>query len=137
MTRTSVRAAAAFAGTGMLVGTFLVGVASPAAADVEAKGTCSAGSLWEASADLERGRHDLDFEVKSTTPGQRWRLVVKQNGKRVFSQVRRAVLTDDVPRAEAQWELRRPDDVNARETFTFRAKNLRTGEVCQATLREA
>ncbi len=137
MTRTSARTAVAFTVTGLVVGTTLVGVAGPAAAGVDAKGACSAGSRWEASVDLERRQHELDFEVKSATPGQRWRLVVQHNGKRVYSQVRRAVLTDDVPRAEAQWELRRPDDVNARETFTFRAKNLRTGEVCQATLREA
>ena len=67
-----------------------------------------------------------------------WRLTIRQNGKQVYSQVRRAVRTDDAsPRAEVQWDVMRPDDVNARERFVLRATNLATGEVCRTTLREA
>ena len=130
--------AIAVAGSVALVGTALVAAAAPASADVEAKGSCSGASSWHASLDFEHRKHDLEFEVKTATPGQRWRLTIRQNGKQVYSQVRRAVRTDDAsPRAEVQWDVMRPDDVNARERFVLRATNLATGEVCRTTLREA
>lgn len=122
-----------------LAGGFLVGAAPVAmAADVEARGTCSASSRWEASGELERGRWELEFEVKTAKAGQRWKLTVKQNGSRVASQTTRAVVEDDDGslRAEARWELRRPDHPNEREAFDLKAKNLATGEVCKATIRE-
>ena len=122
-----------------LAGGLLVGAAPGAqAADIETRGTCSATSRWEAAAELERGRWELEFEVKTAKAGQRWKLTVNQNGSRVATQTTRAVMEDDddLLRAEARWELRRSDHTNERETFVLKAKNLVTGEVCKTTLRE-
>ncbi len=122
-----------------LAGGLLVGVAPVAtAADIETRGTCSASSRWEAAGELERGRWELEFEVKTAKAGQRWKLTVKQNGKQVAAQTTRAVMEDDDDslRAEARWELRRADHPNEREAFDLKAKNLVTGEVCKTTLRE-
>jgi len=133
-----VRVCAAGAAAVVLSGAALVGAAPAATADDKATGTCSASSTWESDLELERRTWDLEFEVKTQQPGQRWRLTVMQNGSNVYSQTRRAALEDgdDTPAAEAKWTVRRADHPNMRETFVLRAKNLKTGEVCRATLRE-
>jgi hypothetical protein len=122
----------------MLTGMTVIGAAPAALAGVDDQGRCSATSTWDSSLDLERGRWDLEFEVKTAKAGQRWKLTVKQNGSQVYSQSRRAMMEpdDDTPQAEAKWNIRRADHTNMRETFVLRATNLATGEVCKATLRE-
>lgn len=129
---------AATVAAGTLAAGALVAAAPAASADVEDRGTCTGSSRWEASMDLEHGAFDIEFEVKAAQAGQRWRLTVKQNGTRVYSQTRRAVVEadDDSPRAEARWDVSRANHPNMRETFVLRATNLATGEVCRATLRE-
>ena len=122
----------------VLTGATMIAGAPGALADDKQKGTCSASSRWEADLELERRTFDLEFEVKTRKAGQRWKRTVKQNGSQVYSQTRRAVMEadDDTPMAEASWSVRRSDHPNMRETFVLRAKNLATGEVCTATLRE-
>lgn len=124
------------AAVAVLTGVVAVGVAPAASADVDKRGTCSAASTWTSSLDLERGTFDVEFEVRTATVGQRWKLTVKQNGSRVYTKTRRAKADDDRPGAEVQWELRRSNHPNMPEVFDLRAKNLVTGEVCKTSLRE-
>ena len=70
----------------MLTGMTVIGAAPAALADVDDQGRCSATSTWDSSLDLERGRWDLEFEVKTAKAGQRWKLTVKQNGAQVYNQ---------------------------------------------------
>lgn len=121
--------------TAALAVTTTMSFASPANADVETRGTCSASSTWEA--DLERGfgAYGFDFEVKTAESGQQWRLSVAQNGKRVYANTRTATADVDDRYADVDWELVRPDRPNISDRFELVARNLVTGETCRTTLR--
>lgn len=114
-------------------------IAAPAAsasADVEKRGTCSAGARWEAEAEHDDGGIDVKLEVKSNRVGQSWRGTVSQDGARVHASTRTTVRDDDDDnsyRAKAEWELRRPN-TGGSDRFVLRAVNQSTGEVCRAVL---
>ena len=57
--------AIALATTTMTAGV-VIGVAGPASADVETRGTCTAGSAWEADIEREYGVYGIDFEVETS-----------------------------------------------------------------------
>lgn len=112
-----------------------VGFAVPAAADVETRGTCSAGSGWEADIERDYGVYGIDFEVKTQVAGERWRLTLQQNGRSVYSNTRATVQDFDDRYADVDWEIVRPDRAGTADTFVLTARNTSTGETCRTTLR--
>lgn len=116
-------------------GALLVAGAAPALADVERRGTCSATSTWEADAEREGRYFELDFEVNTQTPGEDWRLVVAQNGKRIYSDTRPATRDFDDRLADVDWSLAARNKSGVRDRFAMTATNQITGERCQVTLR--
>lgn len=112
----------------------LVGAASPASAVTETRGTCSAGSTWEADLERDLGVYGIDFEVTTGAGGQRWRLTVEQNGTRVHGSTR-TTRADDDRYADVDWEVLRPDRAGVRDRFALTAVNAVTGERCATTLR--
>lgn len=113
----------------------VVGLAGPAFADVETRGTCSASSGWEADIEREFRVYGIDFEVKTQNANERWRLTVKQNGKQVYSNTRVTTLDFNDRYADVDWEVVRPDRAGVSDRFVLTAKNLTTGETCTTTLR--
>ena len=113
----------------------IVGFAGPASADVETRGTCSASSAWEADIELDFGAYGIDFEVKTKKAGERWRLTMKQNGKKVYSKARATTMDLDDRYADVDWEIVRPNRAGVADVFVLSAKNLTTGETCRTTLR--
>lgn len=106
---------------------------SAQAVEIERMGACSAGSMWNAELELEYRVFDLSFDVDSRNAGEQWKLTLNHNGKRVANQTVEAMKDFDDSYAELEWDLIRPDR-KGKDTFTFRAVNQMTGEVCKATL---
>lgn len=122
------------AAAGALLAAGVIG-ASPALADVETRGTCSAGSQWEADLEREFNVYAMDFEVKTQKADESWRLTVTQNGKRVYANTRSTFQEFDDRYADVDWEVVRPDRKGITDRFTLTATNTVTGEVCKTTLR--
>lgn len=127
MTRATVGVAAA--------GALMIAGAAPAMADVERRGMCTATSTWEADADREFEYFELDFEVNTATADENWRLVVRQNGKTIYTDTRPATRDFDDRLADVDWSLTARDTSASRERFDFTARNQVTNETCKATLR--
>ena len=108
---------------------------SAQAVEIERMGACSAGSMWNAELELEYRVFDLSFEVDTRNSGEMWTLTLKQNGKRAATQTLEAKKDFDDSNAELDWDMIRPDRKGS-DTFTFRAVNQTSGEVCKATLKE-
>ena len=125
--------------TALAAATITAGVsvclAVPAAADVEPRGMCSAASAWEADIERDFGVYDIDFEVKTQVVGERWRLVLQQNGRSVYSDTRATVQDVDGRYADVDWEIVRPDRAGTSERFILSARNISTGETCRTALR--
>ena len=117
-------------GLAALVATILLVAAAPATAkddkDVIRSGSCSGATDWKLNLDRDDGRIEAEFEVDQDRSGQRWRVVLKRDGNRVF----RGVRTTHGPSGsfEVERKIRNPagpDGIKAR------AVNLRSGEVCK------
>lgn len=104
------------------------GTATAREVEREKSGQCSAGARWEFNLEKERGVIDADFEVDNAQPGERWRLRVRHDGKRVLKVWRTVDRDGDV---EASVLVR---DRKGRDTFKAKAVSP-NGEVCRAKLR--
>jgi hypothetical protein len=124
--RTSRRIAAPLIAT--LALTALVGSAPVAGADAERERDCSARSDWELSLDKDDGRIEFELDIDTPRSGQRWGIVIKQNGNVFFENTRR---TDGDGDIEIDRDRR---DRSGTDRFSFRAVNRVTGEVCQGRL---
>jgi len=115
--------------------TTLILAAAPAAQaggpEVVRRGSCSAASDWKLSVEPDRGRIELEFEVESGVAGQRWNILIRQDGDRIFrgSRITRGL--------DGEFEVERhPANTPGPDRFVARAKNPATGETCvgRATL---
>lgn len=110
-------------------------IAAPAQArEIERQGTCSQGSFWEASVELEFRVHDLDFDIDTRVANQNWTMTLTHNKQRVRTQTRNAVKDYDDSYAEVEWDFLRRNQRGV-DTFTFRAVNDTTGEICRVTIK--
>ena len=119
----------------MLLSSSIVLTISPAhSVEIERTGNCSAGSLWQADLELEYNVFDLGFEIDTRNGGENWNFTLRHNDKRVISESRTSVKEFDDSYAEVEWDVIRPDRRGS-DSFTFRAVNQSSGEVCRATLK--
>jgi hypothetical protein len=104
--------------------------AMPAAAsgdnEVLRTGNCSGSSDWKLKLDFDDGRIETEFEVDQNRNGERWRVVLKRDGRRFFRDVR----TTHAPSGSFEVE-RRLRNRAGKDRIVARAVNLRTGEVCR------
>lgn len=103
--------------------------------DVERRATCTATSRGYLDIDRERRGYEVSFDIEARTAGQRWRLVVTNNGSQVYSKTKVAERDDSDRDGEVEWEFWRADRDRTRDLFVVRATNLRTGEVCSVTVK--
>lgn len=118
-----------------LAGAFAVSllVASPAGAAggelVQNQGSCTMGSRWELSIETNSGGgFTSDFDVRDAPVGDRWKIVMRHNGERLF---RGSAVTDEDGRLEVEPRIQLqagPD------TVTAKAVNTRTGERCSGSV---
>ena len=121
--------------TALMASASLILASTPATAiETEKTGKCSAGSIWQADLELEYKVFDLGFEIDTKNADENWNFTLRHNGKLVVSENRTTVKDFDDSYAEVEWDLIRPDRKGS-DTFTFRAVNQTSGEVCKATLK--
>jgi hypothetical protein len=96
--------------------------------EVAKRGHCSAGAHWELDAEDEGARLELDFEVKTATAGQDWRVKLRHDGD-VFARMTKTT------HADGDFEVERHvTDTVGTDTLGARAVNLKTQQVCKARL---
>ena len=117
-----------------MAGSLVLSAIPAKAVEVEKTGNCSSGSLWQADLELEYQVFDLGFEIDTRNGNENWNFTLRHNGKRVLSDSRTSVKEFDDSYAEVEWDVIRPDR-KGNDTFTFRAVNQVSGEVCRATLK--
>jgi hypothetical protein len=111
-------------------------VAAPAALagndrdrEVIRTGNCSAGSDWKLKAKLDDGRLEVEFEVDQNRVGRRWRVTIVQNGRTVFSGIRRTLAPS------GSFEARRLlANGPGADRIVARARALAGGETCRGAL---
>jgi hypothetical protein len=82
--------------------------------DVEKARNCG-GFRIELKVGPEDGGWEIESDVDDAKAGSEWRVVIRQDGRTVFSRVRTAG-----PRGDVEVDLRRPNTAG-RDTFRFRA----------------
>ena len=108
----------------------VLGVSSAAAnaGDIIKTGQCSGASTWKLKLSPENGQIEVQFEVDQNVVGDSWRVVIKDNGVRVF----RGRRTTQAP--SGSFEVRKViADQAGTDNIAAKATNLRTGEVCSAS----
>jgi hypothetical protein len=107
--------------------------AAPASAnddDVIRRGSCSGATHWKVKAGPDDGRIEVEGEVDSNRTGQHWRWRMVHNG----SVSARGTRVTTAP--SGSFEVRRLlVDVAGQDTIVFRARNVRSGEICRGTVR--
>lgn len=127
MNRTITAAALAAA-----VGLAVAATAVPAQAndsDVVKRGSCSARSDWKLKASPQDGRIEVEGEVDSNVNGQVWRWRLWHDGALSAAGVR------ETRAPSGSFTVRRlMVDLPGGDVIGWRARNLKTGEVCRGSL---
>jgi len=93
--------------------------------DVEKSGNCSGNSTWKLKLSEEDGKIETEFEVDQNVVGDKWRVVLKRDGKRYFKGLRKTKAPS------GSFEVRRViSDSPGSDRVKARAVNLKTDEVC-------
>lgn len=114
---------------GLVATGLMAGPAGANSADVIKQGSCSIASDWKLTLSPEDGQVEVDFEVDQNVVGDTWKVQLADNGAIFFSGKRVTQAPSgsfDVTRLTANQP--------GTDTITARAKNVSTGEVCQATV---
>ncbi len=97
--------------------------------DVVKRGACSGASHWKLKAGPDNGRIEVEGEVDSNVNGQTWHWKIRHNGHAS------AHGTRATSGPSGSFEVhRRLVDTSGRDRIGWRARNLRSGEVCQGAL---
>jgi len=119
------RAAAAIALAGAILGGPVAGLALAKDGDVIRTGACSGRSDWKLKLSDEDGRIEVEFEVDQNVVGDVWRVRIRHGDDLVFAGQR----TTKAPSGSFEVRIvernRAGDDV-----FRARAVNTDTGETC-------
>jgi hypothetical protein len=97
--------------------------------EVIKRGKCSGSSTWKLKAHLDDGRLETEFEVDQNRVGRRWRVTLVQNGRTVFSGVKRTVAPS------GSFEARKLlSNAPGADRVGGRARALAGGETCTGSL---
>ena len=97
--------------------------------EVLRSGKCSAASTWKLKAKLDNGRLETEFEVDQNRVGRRWRVTLRQNGRTVFSGIRRTTAPS------GSFEARRLlANSPGADRIVASARALAGGETCRGSL---
>jgi hypothetical protein len=94
------------------------------------RGSCSTSATWKLKAKPDDGRIEVEWEVDSNRVGQRWSWTIRHDGVTKASGRR----TTTAPSGSFSVE-RRVVDAPGKHTISATARNLRTGQVCRASVR--
>ena len=120
--------------TSLSAATVALALAAPAASasndDVRSVGSCTGKSSTKIKAKPRDGRLEVEFEVDQNRNGVKWKVRLKDNGKRVF----RGRARTKAPSGSFSLERRIPD-LRGTDAVTGIGKNPATGERCVAKLK--
>lgn len=116
------RTTATLGSLALLSAPMMVLTATPAAA-VEKSKRCD-GAKMELSVEKDDGRWEVEADIDDARPGSKWRIVLKQEGKTFFNNVRRA--DDD---GDISVDRDRPDTAGS-DTFKLRVNRVGTSGGC-------
>jgi hypothetical protein len=92
-------------------------------------GKCSASTTWKLKSKFDDGRLETEFEVDQNVVGRAWRVTLVQDGRTVFSGIRRTVAPS------GSFELRRfLRNTAGSDRIVARARALSGGETCRGAL---
>ncbi len=97
--------------------------------DIIKRGSCSGAANWKLKASPENGRIEVEGEVDTNRNGRKWRWRLTHNGS----------LSDKGAKftraPSGSFEVRRVMvNVKGDDRIVFRARNVRSGEVCRGAL---
>lgn len=118
--------------TAALVSALIVAAtALPATAgdgDVLRSGSCSGRSDWKLKLSPEDGGLEVEFEVDQNLSGDRWRVIMRHDGRKFFKGHR------TTKGSSGSFEVRRVANNHAGADHVFaKARNLSTNEVCRGS----
>jgi hypothetical protein len=102
-------------------------LAPPAQADAERLGACSRGT-YDFSVDRDGGRFEVELSLDGVAPNSKWKVALRQDGKRFFKKVIR--VDEDGDRDIVRFRGNTPGT----DTFKFRAKQVNGSTVCKARI---
>jgi hypothetical protein len=103
------------------------GAAQAAGGDVVRRGSCTGSTDWKMKAKPDDGRIEVESEIDSNRNGQTWTWRLKHDGD-VAAHGR-----STTHRPSGSFTVtRRTANSAGSDSFTFRAENARSGEVCVA-----
>jgi hypothetical protein len=120
-----IRAAAALALAGAILGGPVAGLALADDDDVIRRGSCSSRSDWKLKLSDEDGRIEVEFEVDQNVVGDVWRVRIRHDGDLVFAGRR----TTQAPSGSFEVRIVERDHAGD-DVFRARAVNAETGETC-------
>jgi 2-methylaconitate cis-trans-isomerase PrpF len=114
----------------------LAGAAITMPAAIAAKGTavtnsgsCSGASDWKLKVKPDDGRLEVEFEVDQNRNGKTWNVTLKHNGNQFWSGQK----VTQAPSGSFEVH-KRTGNAAGTDTFSGRALNAATGEVCQGSV---
>ncbi|MFT4288335.1 hypothetical protein [Nocardioides sp.] len=128
--RPSVKVAAL--ATAALTAGGLGAVLAPAYADgPERHGSCS-GATYDFEVERETGGFEISFDLDHATPGSRWVVALRHDGKRYFHKTLTALDDDGDGEFDVdQWRA----DSSGKDTFSVRFREAGTKNYCSAKIR--
>lgn len=126
---TATIAALTMLGAGALVAASQTAASAAADAGIERRGVCGQSAVYDAEVDREDGGLEVNFDLDRAASGERWRIVLDQNGEGFFNEVR----TVD-REGEIDVEIQRPDRSGTDE-FRMQATRMSGEGNCAVTIR--
>lgn len=112
--KTTTRISALAGVTALIAAPLTFAAMAPASADTNRNGSCGAG-VFEFSVDKERSGYEVDADIENVTPGSKWTLVIRHDGKRATKVTRTA---DN--EGEVAVDVNAPN-TRGKDTFGFKA----------------
>ncbi|MEA2460824.1 MAG: hypothetical protein QOH90_1001 [Actinomycetota bacterium] len=106
--------------------TLVGGPVSAKDGDVRRSGGCTGNSTWKVKLSKDDAGIQTEFEVDQNKAGDKWNVVLKDNGVRYFRDTR----TTKAPSGSFTVH-KLANDAAGDDVITARAHNLRTDEVCR------
>lgn len=99
-------------------------------AQIRASGDCSRSATWKLKVKQDdAGKLETEFEVDQDVNGARWRVVLKNDNVQYFNAIR----TTHAPGGSFTVS-RKTADGTGKDVITATARNLATGETCDASV---
>lgn len=129
----TLRNTAALAATSALFAAPLVAISATPAAAVDRSGRCD-GARFSLDVERDDGRFEVEAEIDDAPRGSRWRIVVKQDGKRFIKTTRVARNDDDDRDGDISIDRNRPN-TPGRDVFRITVNKVGTPGSCSRVVR--